>query len=49
MIESELEVEKNIVSLATNDCSFFLGKIMSQVMMDLKTRFFINHNLMLWN
>ena len=42
-----LEVQKNLDSLATNGCNFFLGKIMLQVMMDLKTRFFINHNLMI--
>ena len=42
-----VEVQKNLDSIATNDCNFFLGKIMLQVMMDLKTRFFINHNLML--
>ena len=40
-----LEVEKELNSLVTKNCNFFSGRIYLQVIMDLKTRLFINQHL----
>ena len=40
-----LEVQKKLNSLITNDYSFFLDRIYFTVMMDLKTRLFIKQHL----
>ena len=40
-----LEVQKKLNSLITKGYNFFLGRMFLQVMMDLKTRLFINQHL----
>ena len=40
-----LEVQNKLNNLTTNYYNFFLGRMCLQVVMDLKTRLFINQNL----
>ena len=40
-----LQVQKKLNSLIRKDYNFFLGRIYLTIMMDLKTRFFINQHL----